>query len=264
MRALLALILLLFSVSAHAVDTQTLVPMTTINSVWLHPTLPLSSGSDCIYVLDTTENPPDRKLCSNYATAMGGILAPANTIVMNPYAGPALEVLSPMPPCPDTTGQQLNFVSGTGIICPAGILPNAITFGSFSLPTGTSSASFVMAGIASNGGFSPLITPDATGKVYVSLVGGQLNGASAPQTISYQIRYGTGTPPANGDPATGTALGSVKTITVSPSPIRSSIRAIGYVTGLTLGTQYWFDVAISAPSGGFAQIYAGNMFVAER
>lgn len=262
MRALLALVMVLISASAHAVDTQTVIPSTTLNSVWLHPTLPLSSGSDCIYVLES--GTLDRKLCSAYATAMGGIIAGANTILANPFSGISLDSPFAMPPCPDTIGQKLNYLSGIGIVCPAGILPNAITYASDSLPAGTASATFVMVGMASNGGFSALITPVATGKVYVSLAGGQLNGASTPQIVSYEIRYGTGTPPVNGAAVTGTILGSVKTITVSPNPVRSSVRAIGYVTGLTTGTQYWFDVAVAAPSGGTAQIYAANMFVAER
>lgn len=262
MRALLTLALLLISVSAHAVDTQTLIPATTINSVWLHPTIPLTSGSDCIYVLES--GTLDRKLCSGYAAAMGGIIAGANTILANPFSGISLDSPLAMPSCPDTIGQKLNYVVNTGIVCPAGVLPNAITYSLNSLPTGTSSTSLVMVGFASNGGFSSLLTPVASGKVYVSLTGGTLNGTSTPQTVSYEIRYGTGTPPVNGAAVTGTILGSVKAIVVSPNPVRSSIRAIGYVSGLTLGTQYWFDVAIAAPSGGTAQIYAANMFIAER
>lgn len=262
MRSLLLIVLLLFSVQANAVDTQTLIPSTTLNSVWKHPPVPLTSGSDCLYVLES--GTLDRKLCSAYVAAMGGIAAPANTILMNPYGGISVDVPFAMPSCPDTTGQQLNFVIGTGITCPAGVLPNAIFYAANALPTGTANAAFTMMGFASNGGFSALLTPDATGKVYVSLVGGQLAGSTVPQTVSYQLRYGTGTPPANGDAVTGTALGSVKTIIVPASPNRSSIRAIGYVTGLTLNTQYWFDVAIRAPSSGFAQIYAANMFIAER
>lgn len=266
MRRIFAWALVLAVLAPYGVraQVQVLVPTTTINSVYGLPTLPLNSGTDCIYVVQPASTPPDRSLCSDYAAAMGGIQAPANTILMNPYGGPSVDAPLLVPSCADSLGAQLNYITNTGLACSPGLLLNAITFSNFAIPSGTNSSSYVMVGLAANAGFASTITPLITGNIYVSFAGGQINGSVNPQQVSYQIRYGTGTPPVNGTPIFGTQLGSIRTIVVPEINNRSTIRAVGYVTGLTLGTQYWFDLAIAAPGGGFAQVYALNGFLAER
>jgi hypothetical protein len=98
-------------------------------------------------------------------------------------------------------------------------------------------------GQAGTPGTPTVLTPVTTGRVFVIF---NTSGDGA----TLQIRYGTGTPPANGAPATGTAVGSsisIKFITgVLVIPCTLSI----VVTGLTLGTQYWFDLAANYVTGG--------------
>lgn len=256
--------------AAWAGGTQTLVPSTTVQSIGLAsasglvPVVPLSNdGSACLYVLQSGTT--DTKLCSNFAAAMGGIAAPANTVLLNPFSGISLDAPQAIPSCPDTIGKLLIFTTNVGFTCPSGgVPPNAIVNANDSLAAGTTSATYVMVGMGANGGFSALITPDATGCIYASLSGGQLGGTATPQRVSYELRYGSGTPPVNGAAVTGTLIGTPQTISVPGGAGRAAIRAIGYVCGLALGTQYWFDAAIAAPSGGTAQIYALNMFMAER
>ena len=71
-------------------------------------------------------------------------------------------------------------------------------------------------------------------------------------TAGIDIRYGTGgTPPANGTATTGTLIGSVIT---SDNPSGGSgltvpLNQHGVVSGLTLGTTYWFDLNVKVSSG---------------
>ena len=69
--------------------------------------------------------------------------------------------------------------------------------------------------------------------------------------INIRGRYGTGTPPNNTDPVTGTSF------TQGPMALRPSaygtgnypFQAIGIITGLTVGTPYWFDLGYWTSTG---------------
>src|SRR5229473_2663960 len=70
---------------------------------------------------------------------------------------------------------------------------------------------------------------------------------------SLQIRYGTGTAPANGAALTGTAVGNnIADNNPVTNKIPFSVQAI--VSGLTVGTAYWVDVGLAAITGGTASI----------
>jgi hypothetical protein len=70
--------------------------------------------------------------------------------------------------------------------------------------------------------------------------------------VSVQVKYGTGSAPANGAAATGTNAGGPNSSFPSASgSAGSTIPYVvgGIITGLTLGTAYWFDVALTNISG---------------
>lgn len=117
-------------------------------------------------------------------------------------------------------------------------------------PTGTTNTTGKMAGLAAR------ITPAATGRVYIVIAGNGTNsGATAGQGVKTLIRYGTGASPANGASLLGTTAGSTVTATLmaaSADLIPISVSAI--VSGLIVGTSYWFDVQQAALTGGTGQL----------
>lgn len=151
-----------------------------------------------------------------------------------------------------TTGQVLSPVAGTEAWKTRAFvlkLPNN--------PTGTTSATFTMQGLAttatSGAGNECLVTPVATGVIMVAFSGTYANtiaSVAVPQFFSYRIRFGTGTPPNNGDtsPSGGAATSGPTVGVVSPNAIAFSI--VGAVTGQALGTQLWFDLQVNNPGAG--------------
>ena len=106
--------------------------------------------------------------------------------------------------------------------------------------TSTSSASFVMAGLGAAA--SPtLITPSATGRVSFILTG-MFQQQTALATCEFKIAYGTGGAPANGAAATGTVIGATVSVRGPATAGYGPISLAANVSGLTVGTQYWFDV----------------------
>lgn len=112
-------------------------------------------------------------------------------------------------------------------------------------PSGTTSATRVMMGV----GDTCTITPRKTGVV---LFGAHFN--ITPPAIdsgtNWHFRYGTGTRPLNGVAETGTGI-----LAQSNQGIGNQCPTImGVVTGLTVGTAYWFDISIAALSGGSVSV----------
>jgi hypothetical protein len=117
-------------------------------------------------------------------------------------------------------------------------------------PAGTTSTVGVMAGIALSNG--SVITPLKSGLLCVTASGSLTN--NDPTGGAYvQLRYGTGTAPANGAALTGTAIG--------PIASRSVIGTAGYVPfsmGLVIllpvAVSYWFDLSQTAVTAGTASM----------
>jgi hypothetical protein len=103
-------------------------------------------------------------------------------------------------------------------------------------PGSTTSISLVMAGLGLQ------YTPAVTGKLRVQLVGGGKT-ATAMAGIAVGLRYGTGSPPGNLAPATGTGFGSQQFFGAPSTSLNGQFALNGVITGLTPGTTYWFDVA---------------------
>jgi hypothetical protein len=105
-------------------------------------------------------------------------------------------------------------------------------------PSGTLSATLVMAG------FAIAFTPQATGKVKITVSGGA-GVQTAVQNVTVGARYGTGTAPANGAAVTGTRIGVDQTARGPATTVafNANWAITGEATGLTPGTAYWFDLA---------------------
>lgn len=119
-------------------------------------------------------------------------------------------------------------------------LNNATLQASAGSPTGTTSTTQVMAGL----GVTCKITPTYSGRVMLQFQGDAFN--SGVGNVNVQIRYGTGTAPANGASATGTTVGSQILATSAAGAYRVPIALSAIITGLTPGTAYWFDLGFSA------------------
>lgn len=115
-------------------------------------------------------------------------------------------------------------------------------------PAGTVSTVGVMAGL------NQTLKMARSGRVLVSAYGTMANN-TINDGAKTQIRFGTGAAPVNGAALTGTAVGTVQTVTgelaannLNPFSLQASI------SGLLLGTTYWFDLMEGAITGGTASL----------
>lgn len=88
-------------------------------------------------------------------------------------------------------------------------------------------------------GIGALFTPTATGKVLVMLIT-SVN-TSVAGFGQFTMKYGTGAAPTNGVTAVGTSLGYVYQTTTGA--VYDGVTFIAVLTGLAIGTQYWFDLS---------------------
>ncbi|HEV2187511.1 MAG TPA: hypothetical protein VGR70_09900 [Stellaceae bacterium] len=99
-------------------------------------------------------------------------------------------------------------------------------------------------------GLAGSITPTSSGNVAIWIAGDGTNNTLGDGCI-LRITMGTGTAPTNGQALTGTDWSPADLVVqanvatdVVPFP------ALGYATGLTIGTPYWYDIAFAALTGG--------------
>lgn len=113
-------------------------------------------------------------------------------------------------------------------------------------PTGTTATAGVMAGLA------VYFTPRRSGFVEVTIAGSMLNDTNT-DGVGVQLRYGTGTAPANGDAPTGSVAGQSQSsfIDTAGNTVGFSIPA---ALALTAGATYWFDARQNAVTGGTASL----------
>ena len=110
-------------------------------------------------------------------------------------------------------------------------------------------------------GLAGSITPRSSGNILI-VVSGMIeptgSGTTSGLGIAYQISYGTGVAPSNQGALAGTQVGSVQFHTNDVNTVGTnanhpfSLQAV--VTGLTIGTAYWVDLAATEflLSNGFA------------
>lgn len=252
MRKLLGLLGALIAAPALADSTVDALPAVTS---------PIPSGSS-IYV---SQGGVDSQLVNNptlnFGTAFGLFAAPANTVFGNFTGSTGLATPNAVVSCPDTGGNHLNYVSGTGITCgtsaptPPASLARAFTAGLN--PTGTTSAG-VMAGLA------VAITPVGSGRLHIVITGVLTNNTVAPLVGggTYRLYYGTGSAPANGVALTGTALGNQNSITANTANT-PSFSLEGWVSGLAIGTPVWVDMLEGQFVAGTATFQAIDVYAEE-
>ena len=115
-------------------------------------------------------------------------------------------------------------------------------------PTGTASTVGVMMGLAG------AITPAISGTVLLMVSGTIFNPTAIADGGKVQLRYGTGSAPANAASLTGTAVGGLVQFIASTTAEKVPFAVQAVVTGLTASTTYWIDVGLAAITGGTATI----------
>jgi len=91
----------------------------------------------------------------------------------------------------------------------------------------------------------------------------QATNATSADGSGMQIYHGTGTAPNNGDAVTGTADGNfARYDSVSGTEV-GMITCVAYISNLTLGTTYWFDLAQNAINGGTSSLTSLNYIITE-
>jgi len=123
-------------------------------------------------------------------------------------------------------------------------------------PTGTTSATGVHMGLAS------AVTPVKSGTI-LAIISGDLKAGGA-GTNQIQIRYGTGSAPANGAALTGTAVGNLAKAITSAVAQQMPATCNAVVAGLVVGTQYWLDVSLATSTGTSATIKNVSVSVVEQ
>lgn len=129
---------------------------------------------------------------------------------------------------------------------------------SFGNPAGTTSTSPVMLGLGVTA------TPATTGRFLVTMLG-QASSTVAGDGVGFCLRFGTGSAPGNGAALIGTQIGPGpnNNNVVPPSGTTSPISQTSLVTGLTIGTTYWFDGCQKAITGGTASLLGVGLSVME-
>ncbi len=119
-------------------------------------------------------------------------------------------------------------------------------------PAGTTSATQVMMGFGADA--TPvLVTPLKSSRLRVS-ISGQLASSGLNDGATVQLRYGTGTAPANAAAASGTQFGASQTMTALVAAQRSGFSISGVISGLIPGTVYWVDASLLAVTAGTSTI----------
>ena len=98
-------------------------------------------------------------------------------------------------------------------------------------------------------GLAGSITPTVSGNVLVAISGTIVSpaGTTAGLGIEYQISYGTGGAPSNAGTLAGSQIGKPQSYTnqttVTAVDVNVPFCLVALITGLTLGTAYWIDLA---------------------
>jgi hypothetical protein len=125
-------------------------------------------------------------------------------------------------------------------------------------PNGTSHTSFTMMGLGS----ALKLTPTFSGTVIVRIDSEAKNTTGDGNGILVKIFYGTGAAPANGSPTAGTQVGPTFERDFWATP--GGYATVGFgtnlkITGLTVGTTYWLDIALKSLGSGSSNATIQNL-----
>lgn len=115
-------------------------------------------------------------------------------------------------------------------------------------------------------GGSTQITPSSTGRLLIFVSGSATIPADG--GIIVGLRYGTGSPPSFGSVDTGTLIGGPRRFQLTASGATTNSGETIYsfssfITGLTIGTQYWIDLAVQSMSGANVNFNTTQILVVE-
>jgi hypothetical protein len=97
-------------------------------------------------------------------------------------------------------------------------------------------------------GLGGTITPVRSGNIFVTISGTGWN-STVGQRFGVGIRYGTGTAPVNGAALVGTVVTGTQYGTMYAASANMPFSLSAVITGLTLGTPIWIDLAYLATAG---------------
>ena len=140
-------------------------------------------------------------------------------------------------------------MTGYGATGPSGPI-SAVNFSKVGLggPINTVNTSGIMAGLAGS------ITPAASGDVQFMAIGTVGNSTLADLSF-IGINYGTGGAPAGGAAVTGWQA-DIRSIANSNINLNNAV-SFATVTGLIVGTTYWYDIQFGPETGGTTTLNAG-------
>jgi hypothetical protein len=144
---------------------------------------------------------------------------------------------------PNTASYTLIGSGDTGTVTSAMQVARAATMSLPSNPTGTTSTTGVMAGLAG------AITPTRTGTILVIINGNGTDSLISDGCI-VQIRTGTGGAPSNGGGLVGTTRGNQVSWNDTAAGAASVFSVAAVVSGATLSTALWIDLAFAAITAG--------------
>jgi Collagen triple helix repeat (20 copies) len=148
----------------------------------------------------------------------------------------------------------------TGATGPQGIPGPTGTFASFQTAVVTPALGTTQAEVMSAVG--DYLTPTFSGKVMFSFTGYGSNN-TANQGVMARLRWGTGTKPGPNAVITGTIVGGMLlgNSDIANAPVPLSLMAL--VTGLVVGTRYWFDASYGTVGSGTSKLNSCAMCAAE-
>ncbi|MEM3844811.1 MAG: hypothetical protein QXU98_03820 [Candidatus Parvarchaeota archaeon] len=120
----------------------------------------------------------------------------------------------------------------------------------------------IQAATPANAGLGVTYTPSTTGRILI-IVTGQVGNTNANEGANIQLAYGTGTSPTNGSQATGTVLGNSYAVMSGINNQYFPFTFTYVLTGLTIGTRYWFDLQANVIGSGNVMIQSVTVLIVE-
>lgn len=105
----------------------------------------------------------------------------------------------------------------------------------------------------SQAGYGVAFTPGSTGRVLIIAIVTMSNN-TAGDGATAQLSYRSGIPPSTSGSATGTVFTSAASVTSETANQNAIATLVGTISGLSVGTAYWFDVQLEAITGGTASV----------
>jgi hypothetical protein len=187
---------------------------------------------------EVTGQPVDFIITQN---ATGGFSPLWDTHYTFPGGGPSLNTAANAVSVISCKVATANAVGG--VVCLAGPQAQgtgASFSGSPANPTGLNAATDLMLGLGS----TCKVTPATSGRIQLVFDGVINNSTAAGDGATITFRYGTGTAPINGAAASGTVTGATPQFLTSTTAAKYPFGFTRLVTGLTVGTAYWFDMSL--------------------